>query len=43
MMIHLHREFEAGPDDVLEITLDGPANVMLLDSANYDRYRGGAV
>ena len=36
---YLNQEFDAGPDDVVEITLDGQANVMLLDPANYERYR----
>lgn len=40
-MIHLHREVDAGPDDVIEVVLEGKANVMLLDEANYDRYRRG--
>jgi hypothetical protein len=40
-MNFLHHEFERSPDDVVEVTLDGQANVMLLDSANYDHYRSG--
>ena len=40
-MNFLHREFDVGPDDVVEVTLDGQANVMLLDTTNYDRYRKG--
>jgi hypothetical protein len=40
-MNYLHQEFDAGPDDLVEVTLDGPANVMLLDSANFDLYRRG--
>lgn len=38
-MHHIHQEFDAGPDDVVEVALDGPANVLLLDPENYDRYR----
>jgi len=38
-MNYLNQEFEAGPDDVVEITLDGQANVMLLDPINYEHYR----
>jgi hypothetical protein len=38
-MNYLHQEFEAGPDDVIEVTLDGQANVMLLDDINFDHYR----
>jgi hypothetical protein len=40
-MNYLHQEFEAGPDDVVEVTLDGQANVMLLDSTNFELYRKG--
>ncbi len=40
-MNHLRQEIELTTDDVVEVTLDGRANVMLLDSANYDRYRRG--
>jgi hypothetical protein len=40
-MVHLHRQFEIGPEDTVEVTLDGDANVMLLDSANYAHYRRG--
>ena len=35
----LHREVDVGPEDVLEVTLDHPANVLLLDQVNYDLYR----
>ncbi len=40
-MNFLHQEFDAGPKDVIEVTLDGQANVMLLDPANYSSYRRG--
>ncbi len=40
-MNFLHQEFEAGPDDLIEVTLDGQANVMLLDSPNFESYRNG--
>ena len=40
-MNYLHHELEAGPEDVVEVTLDGRANVMLLDPTNCDRYRRG--
>jgi uncharacterized protein DUF1883 len=40
-MNYLHQEFDVGPDDVLEVTLNGQANVMLLDESNYDQYRRG--
>jgi hypothetical protein len=40
----LHQEFNLDSDDVVEVTLDGRANVMLLDQANYDRYvRGESI
>jgi hypothetical protein len=38
-MNYLNQEFDGGPDDVVEITLDGQANVMLLDPINYEHYR----
>lgn len=38
-MKYLHQEIYAGPDDLVEVSLDGQANVMLLDSLNYDHYR----
>jgi hypothetical protein len=34
----LHQELDVGPDDVVEVELDGQANVMLLDPANFERY-----
>jgi len=40
-MNFLHQELDAGPDDVIEVTLNGQANVMLLDAAGYDQYRRG--
>lgn len=40
-MNYLHQQFDAGPDDVIEITLDHAANVQLLDEANYEAYRAG--
>jgi hypothetical protein len=40
-MNFLHREFDLGPDDIVEVSLDGQANVMLLDPENYQRYRRG--
>jgi hypothetical protein len=40
-MNYLHHEFEAGPEDIIEVTLDHPANVQLLDSANFEKYRQG--
>jgi hypothetical protein len=40
-MEFLHREIDAGPEDILEVLLDHPANVQLLDAENFDRYRRG--
>ena len=40
-MNYLHQEFDAGPGDVFEVTLDHAANVLLLDSANFSNYRSG--
>jgi hypothetical protein len=40
-MNYLNQEVDAGPDDVIEVTLDGQANVMLLDSVNYQKYQEG--
>ena len=40
-MNYLHHEFDAGPDDVLEVTLQGRANVLLLDDENYEKYKAG--
>ena len=37
-MDHLHWEFDATPRDTLEITVDRPANVLLMDDANYKKY-----
>jgi hypothetical protein len=34
-------EFDAGPDDVIEVSLSGQANVRLLDASNFQSYRGG--
>lgn len=40
-MNYLHQEFDAGPDDIVEVTLDHPANVLLLNTPNYHDYRAG--
>lgn len=39
--LHIHYEFDAGPGDAIEVTLEGPANVSLLDPANYRAYLEG--
>jgi hypothetical protein len=40
-MEYLHRVIDAGPEDVIEVTVDHPANVQLLDEENFDLYRRG--
>ena len=40
-MDHLHFEFEAGPQETVEITLDSQASVRLLDQENYENYCAG--
>jgi hypothetical protein len=41
MMYYLHHQFELGPDEILDVILDGAANVLLLDPENYENYRQG--
>ncbi len=40
-MNFLKQEFDAGPDDVIEVTLDHAANVQLMNGGNFDNYRNG--
>jgi hypothetical protein len=40
-MDFLHSEFTGGPGDVALVTLDGQANVMLLDDLAFAAYRSG--
>jgi hypothetical protein len=40
-MRYLHYEFDAGPNDIIEVTLDKQANVILLDRINYQNFRAG--
>jgi hypothetical protein len=40
-MNHLQQEMDLTTGDVVEVTLDGRANVMLVDPTNYERYRKG--
>ena len=37
----LHKDFWIGPEDVVIVTLDGQANVLLMDDANFSSYRCG--
>lgn len=41
MMNFLHGNLQLTDGDIVEVTLDHPANVQLLDAANYDQYRQG--
>lgn len=38
-MNYLHYEFDLAADDVVEVTLDKQANVLLLDASNFASYR----
>jgi hypothetical protein len=40
-MDYLHWEFDASSQNVVFVTLDKQANVRLLDSINYSRFRSG--
>jgi hypothetical protein len=40
-MNYLHYDFQAGPNDVIEVTLDKAANVLLMNPSNYTAYRAG--
>ena len=41
-MEYLHKEFDLGEGDVVEVTLDGnAANVLLLDAENFQNYKQG--
>ncbi len=40
-MDFLHTDFQGGPKDFAVITLDGQANVMLLDDLNFQSYKKG--
>jgi hypothetical protein len=37
----LHTEVDAGPGDVVRVTLDSQANVKMMDGHNFRRYRNG--
>jgi hypothetical protein len=40
-MDYLHKEFDLSEGDIVEVTLDHPANTQLLDPANFQAYREG--
>ncbi len=37
----LHQAFDLQAGDIVEVTLDAPANVLLLDPANFSDYESG--
>jgi hypothetical protein len=37
----LHSKVDAGPGDVVRVTLDSQANVKVMDGHNFSRYRKG--
>lgn len=40
-MKFLHSEVDAGPGDVVRVTLDKRANVKMMDGHNFRRYQSG--
>jgi hypothetical protein len=40
-MRYLHYKLRAGPENVIQVRLNGRANVRLLDTLNYFRYHAG--
>ena len=40
-MNFLHYEFNIGPNNTVEVTLDKQANVRLLDDINFSKYKRG--
>jgi hypothetical protein len=38
-MNYIHQALDVGPDEVVEVMLDHPANVQLLDEENFERYQ----
>lgn len=40
-MNFLHSEFDGGPNDVVVVTLDHQANVLLLDDLAFSSYQSG--
>lgn len=38
---YLYKEFDLDEGDIVHVTIDTQANVMLLDSIDYMNYRGG--
>lgn len=40
-MKFLHSDFNIGPGDIVQVSLDKQANVLMLDEANFANYRRG--
>ncbi|MBS0261596.1 MAG: DUF1883 domain-containing protein [Planctomycetes bacterium] len=40
-MNFLHWDMHAGPENVIRVTLDRQANVLLMDDSNFSSYRNG--
>jgi hypothetical protein len=40
-MNYLKYEFDAGPEDAIQVQLDKPANVRLMDRENFQKYQSG--
>jgi hypothetical protein len=40
-MSFLHKDFRAGPSDIIVVNLDTQVNVLLLDTTNYNAYCQG--
>lgn len=40
-MNYLHYEVDLGRDDIVEVSLDRQANVLLMDDSNYAAYQAG--
>ncbi len=38
---HLHADFQLNDGDIVHVTIDHQANVMLLDDSNYRNYQSG--
>jgi hypothetical protein len=40
-MEYLHYEVSAGPNDIIQVSLDAQANVLLMDSPNFSSFHSG--
>lgn len=41
MMKFLHYDLDTTPGDIIRVTLDNQANVLLLDASNFRKYKNG--